>query len=709
VRAGKLRRLTKRVVARWQGRVYISRALKTIRRPALSSSLVAALLPLLVVVAPACASKKSDTAGTPAATIAFDPEASFGGDHAFFDFPYPSDLRLTPQGTPDVAAFPDPGVAILPGLKKAAQERHGFPMVPAAYFKLTAKPKDRDPEVLVEGGLKAPLLLLDVDPASPERGTAYPVVAQTPNPDAYVPDNLLSVAARPGIVLAPHRKYAFVVTRAVGMEAGDEPKAPDMLAKLARGETPSGSKGAQLHDLYAPLWETLDKVGVARGDVVGATVFTTGDVVADNAALGDLVLKTYKPDLTDLVLEADPQNKQPNLCHVRAKIVLPQFQKGTPIYTTEGLFDVGPDGLPVKQRDESVPVSIAIPKTPMPAGGYPLVIYFHGSGGVSRQLIDGGDLGDPPDRWPAAIVAAHGFASAGQALPISPERVPGAKDIDYINVNNLVAMRDTFRQGIVESRMFLAALARVHIPATVLAGCVGPTLPVGETDYHFADNPHSQGQSMGGMYTNLVSATEPRIKLAVPTGAGGYWVYFILKTSTVPGAAGLVALLLRTTEKLSFLHPALQIAETALEPIDPMVSAARVGHRPLPGHPARPIYEPVGLNDSYFPTVIYDAMDLAYAHPRVGDEVWPTMRDAQKLVGLDTPVTYPVKANLKSVDGTPYTGAIVQYAPDNYDGHAIYRKHDAVIYQYGCFHASFLKTGTAVIPAPAPMGTPCAE
>jgi hypothetical protein len=117
----------------------------------------------------------------------------------------------------------------------------------------------------------------------------------------------------------------------------------------------------------------------------------------------------------------------------------------------------------------------------------------------------------------------------------------------------------------------------------------------------------------------------------------------------------------------------------------------------------------VGLNDSYFPTVIYDAMDLAYAHPRVGDEVWPTMREAQKLVGLDTPLAYPVKANLKSVDGTPYTGAIVQYAPDNYDGHAIYRKHDAVIYQYGCFHASFLKTGTAVIPAPAPMGTPCAE
>ena len=681
------------------------------RRTLPFSALLVFLLAPTIAIVPACSSSETNTPAAPGVTSAFDPEAQFAAENAFFDFPYPSDLRLTAQGMPDVGAFPDPGVPMLVGLKQAAGQRRGFPMVPAAYFKFTAKLAQREPEELVPntGTIAAQIMLIDVDPTSPDRGHLYPVVAQTPNPDAYVPENLLSVAARPGIVLPPNRKHAFIVLRGVGLEAGGEPKAPDALAALARGETPAGAKGAQLRDLYAPLWETLDKGGIVRGDVVAATVFTTGDVVAENAALGDLVLGKYTPDLTDLTLEADPLNKQPALCHIRAKIVLPQFQRGTPIYTTEGLFDIGADGLPVKQRDETIPVSIAIPKTPMPAGGYPLVVYFHGSGGVSRQLIDGGDLGDPPDRWPGGVVAGHGFASAGAALPISPERVPGAKDIDYINVNNLVAMRDTFRQGILESRMLIAALARVQIPASVLTGCTGVSLPAGETAYHFAEGPHAQGQSMGGMYTNLVSASDKRIRLAVPTGAGGFWVYFILKTTTVPGAAGLVALLLRTTEKLSFLHPALQIAETALEPIDPMVSAARVGKRPLPGHPARPIYEPVGQADSYFPEAIFDAMDLAYAHPRVGDEVWPTMREAQKLVGLDAALSYPVKANLQSVDGQSYTGAIVQYAPDGYDGHAIYRKHDAVIYQYGCFHASYRKTGTAVISAPAPFGTPCAE
>ena len=226
-------------MARLRSREYIARALHNRRR---LSPFFAALLPLATALAPACSSSSSDPSAK-AVTVAFDPEASFAAENAFFDFPYPSDLRLTPQGTPDVAAFPDPGVPILVGLKKAAQERKGFPMVPAAYFKFTAKLKERDPELLVDGGVKAPLLLLDVDPTSPERGTAYPVVAQTPNPDAYVPENLLSIAARPGIVLAPNRKYAFVVTRGVGMDAGGEPQAPAMLAALARGEVPAGANG----------------------------------------------------------------------------------------------------------------------------------------------------------------------------------------------------------------------------------------------------------------------------------------------------------------------------------------------------------------------------------------------------------------------------------------------------------------------------------
>ncbi|MBS2017525.1 MAG: hypothetical protein JST00_31880 [Deltaproteobacteria bacterium] len=676
------------------------------------------LLAVLVVLGPAigalpaCSSDDPATPAPSAPTSLFEPDADFAAENAFFSFPYPSDLRLTAEGTPDVAAFPDQGIALLAGIKKGAGQRKGFPMLPVGYFTFTAKLEPRSPDTLIEGGATAAIALLDIDPASPERGKAYPVVAQTMNKDPYMPEHLLAIAARPGIVLPPSRKLAFVVTKNVGFEGGAVPAAPRGLAALAKGEVPEGPKGARLRDLYAPLWETLDKVAVAKDGVIAATVFTTGDVVADNEALGDKVLAAYKPDLTDFALDTvKPIAEQPDLCHIRAKIVLPQFQKGTPIYNTEGLFEMGPDGLPIKQRDETIPVSIAIPRREMPAGGYPLVLYFHGSGGVSRQLIDGGDPGDPPLRWVAPTMAKRGFASAGSALPISPERVPNAAPIDYVNVNNLVAVRDTFRQGILESRLLLSALERARIPPSALGACTGPTLPAGETAFRFAENPHAQGQSMGGMYTNLVSACEKRIKLSVPTGAGGYWVYFLLRSPTVPQAPGLLALLIRTEEKLTFLHPVLQLGETAIEPIDPIVSAVRVGRRPLPGHPARPIYEPTGVDDSYFKTEIFDAMVLAYQHPRVGDEIWPSMREAQKLAGVDQPISYPVKANLKSENGSSYTGAVVQYSPlpEGTDGHSIHYKKDAVMQQYGCFHETFRKSGVAVISPPGPIGAPCAE
>ena len=663
-------------------------------------------LALAAAGAPAC-SEDPAPAGPSPATIAFDPEAKLDAEGAFFDFPYPSDLRLSAEGTPDLAAFPDPGVAILAGLKLGATQRKGFPVVPVGYFKLTAKPAARDAEAVVDGGARAPLLLLDVDPASPERGTALPVVSHTPPADPYVPENLVALAARPGVVLAPRRKYAFVVTRGVGLEAGGEPEAPAALAAMARGETPAGAKGQALRDLYAPLWETLDKVGVARGDVVGATVFTTGDVVADTNELGTKVLALHSADVAGYALEAETSAEASPFCHVRATITLPQFQRGAPPYDTDGLFEAGPDGAPVKQRDETVGVSIALPKEPMPAGGYPLVVYYHGSGGVSREVIDGGDKGEPTDRWPAAILASHHFAVASSALPMSPERVPGAEAFDYVNVNNMVATRDTFRQGVLESRIFLSALERVRIPASVVAACAGPTLPAGEDAFRFAPAPHAQGQSMGAMYTNLVAASDERIKLAVPTGAGGYWSYFILRTTRIPGASGLLSLVLKTTEKLTFLHPAVHVAETALEPIDPMVSVPRVALDPLPGHPARPLYVPAGQGDSYFPEAIFDAMAVAYRHPRVGETVWPTMDQALSLVGVTTPTSYPVKANAVSKTGAPFTSAVVQYASPGSDGHSIYRKLDAVMFQYGCFHETFRATGTAVVPAPMPLGSAC--
>jgi hypothetical protein len=316
-------------------------------------------------------------------------------------------------------------------------------------------------------------------------------------------------------------------------------------------------------------------------------------------------------------------------------------------------------------------------------------------------------------KGPAHVIAAHGFAAVGAALPLSPDRLPGASEQAYLNFANLAAFRDTFRQGAIEQRLMIEALSSLRISPSALGACAGPELPVDETDYFFDTSAMvGMGQSMGGMYTNLIGSIEPALRALVPTGAGGHWSYFILETSLIPGVADTVALLLGVEPaSLSFMHPAMHLLALAWEPVEPLVYMPRLSRRPLPELYARPIYEPVGEGDSYFPTPVFDAVALAYGHPMVGDEVWTSMQDALALAGLDGILGYPLNDNLQSVDGEPYTAAVVQYEGDGFsDPHGIYMQLEEVRYQWGCFlYTAIHGANGAVIPAPAPLGTPCPE
>jgi hypothetical protein len=315
-----------------------------------------------------------------------------------------------------------------------------------------------------------------------------------------------------------------------------------------------------------------------------------------------------------------------------------------------------------------------------------------------------------PHQGPAYVVAPFGFAMAGAAMPVNPERVPGAPELAYINFNNLAAFPFVFQQGAIEQRLFIDALSKLTIPPSAVAQCTGVSLPAGASAYKLdITRLELQGQSMGGQYANMIAAIEPRIGAVAPSGAGGMWSYVVLTTDALPGAAGKVGLLLGTTKPLTFLHPALDLLQTGWEPADAFVYTRRISRVPLAGHPVRDIYEPTGgPGDEYFATPIYDAMALAYANRQAGDIVWPTMQASLKLAGLDGILPYPLDADLKSEDGRAYTAAVVQYAGDGFaNPHYIFQQLDQVKYQYGCFFATYLKNGRATIPGPAALGTPC--
>jgi len=634
-------------------------------------------------------------------------------DEDFFAFPLPSDLRLADDGTPDLSGFPGDTVPIVRDLLSVAQDRPAWPVMPVAYFRFTAPLAERSAEDVMPAVVSSPFLLVDVDPASPDRGALVPTVARTLAADRYAGSSLVAVASVPGWVLHSGRRYAFIVRRdAMGWDDGPIELEP-VLQQLLSGETPTAAWGADAAALYAPLRETLPMIGLDASEIAAATVFTTGHVVADPRPMVDAGRARDDVTIEGLAIAPGDGASHERYCELVATVSMPQFQEGMPLFDTEGRFAYGSDGLPIEQRRESVRVVITIPKTEMPSEGYPLMHYLHGSGGLSSQVVDRGPYGrdgvEAVGEGPAHVVAALGIAAVGAGLPVNPERVPGASPIAYINLGNLSAFPFTFRQGVIESALLLDALLALRIPPSLVRDCGVPALPAGSTEIRFdPDSVVGVGQSMGAMYLNLFAAIDPRISALAPTGAGGFWSYMILETELLPNTRVLLGSVLRVDgDTLSHLHPAMHLMQLGWEPAEPMAFMPRISRRPLEGIPSRPIYEPVGQGDSYFPTVLFDAVALAYGHRQVGDEVWPTMQPSLAWGGLDGFETYPVRDNLESERGETYTGAVVQHVGDGFsDPHNIFMQVPEIRHQWSCLLRTAID-GTPTIVAPAVPGTPC--
>jgi hypothetical protein len=683
---------------------------------------IRAVVPLFLLSAvPIGCGGGDETSGggaAPGTTLVFDLAADLASPASFYDLPYPSDLRLTAAGAPDLAGMPIRDLLYPKQFRDlVTAETRGFPMLSAAYFRASAPLSERDIHDVIPGDAASPILLVDIDPSSPERGRLYPVVATILPPDDYSPANTLAIAPRPGFILAPRRQYAYVVRASLGDAAGQPlVRAADFAAVMSGAA--AGERGQAANELYAPLLATLQTAGIAAADVAAATVFKTGDVVDDLAKLADQLVAEYPVEIANLRVDPDDGAAHDRYCEILGEIQMPQFQPGTPPFSSEGLFDSSDGKVPEKLRDETVAVVLTLPKNTgiMPDAGYPLVVYFHGSGSLSSEVVDRGFLETPfglPEKGegPAYVVAPHGFAATSIAMPLNPERLPGASEVEYLNLGNLPVLRDNFRQGTIEGRMFIDALSRLVIPKDVVETCTGLELPPGEEGYRVdASKVIATGNSMGGMYTNMTSAVEPRIQAAAPSGAGGFWTNFILDNPFRPDAAGQVkALILGTEADLTFLHPAIHIAQTFFETADPIVFAPRIGQRPLEGSAPKPVFQPVGKDDKYFPDTLFDDVALALGNQRAGDVQWESMDEALALAGL-SPTTFPVKDNVASADGTLRTGVVAQYSGDGQaDPHSIFFQLDAVKYQYGCFFETFYKTGHGVVPLPAPLGTPCAE
>jgi pimeloyl-ACP methyl ester carboxylesterase len=440
-------------------------------------------------------------------------------------------------------------------------------------------------------------------------------------------------------------------------------------------EEPEDDAVARARELYAPLLAWLDEAGGDdRGDVVSAAVFTTQDPIA------------LLPRLREVIWRDVPAPEPRALSYFggfdgfktwEGEYDGPNFQAGEPPYRDpedggEIVVDPG-SGEPVLQRLEPIHFAISIPEGDMPASGWPVVLYAHGTGGSFESFLNDGT---------AERMAAEGLAvlSIDQVLH-GPRNPQGESvELDFFNFGNPVAARDNVRQG---------ALDNFQLVRLVSALAIDERHPGAEVARLDPDRIFFMGHSQGGLTGPPFLAYEPLVKGAVLSGAGGL-IYLSLIEKTEPvDVSALVGQLIRD-RPLDEFNPVLALVQMYLEPADPTNYARLLVAEPAPGVGPKDIFQSEGLIDHFTPPANIESLAVAMGLSPVEPELAPVPGFA--LRGIDW-LEAPVSANLNG-----RTAVFLQYeAAANSDGHFVLFRVPAAERQHAAFLGSAARDGRAVL------------
>jgi hypothetical protein len=565
----------------------------------------------------------------------------------FFDRPFPSDSRMV-DGHPDVSGFPGEGeFPLVDSYLAAASEIDGFGTSSPFYLRFET-PIDTSvlPTPEESTKLSSPVMLVDVDRQSPHRGERIPLTFQwTLEETAFQPSNLLAIAPVYGFPLRPHTTYAIV-----------------MRQPLAKPGAQTGVWGIDGDPAFLPIAETLAGLGIGTNDVSLAVPFTTQDPTAEMASIanyihGKLGHVPFEPELT-------VYDERGDYTVYTGYVTVPIWQEGQRPYRSEGggfVFDA--DGTPVVQGWERIHFAMTIPAGPEPAGGWPVVLYSHGTGGDYLTFCERGNTDEE-----GGVMARQGVAMIGVSQPLHADRSTPDTDteMDSFNFMNPDAGRTNFRQG---------ALDQVYLARLLTE--TQPTFTVDNTTIHLdpgrvAFFGHSQGGLVGAIGAPFMS---PDLVAAGFSGTGGGLGITIVERKDPFDIAQIVTSLLQFDEgeELTTLHPVVGLIQMLSEVTDPInygpswfAEEPRWDSRPLP------ILLTEGLNDAETPSLTTESLAAAARIPIIGTPV--TDPEALDLRGID-PVGVPSEKDARDWNHDGITAGLGQFPDDNH--FAIYDNVDA--------------------------------
>jgi len=644
------------------------------------------------------------------------------GEGKFFDLPFPTSLRELPGGGIDMEGFPDAlHMDMEDRIRSSMREGYGYATGPTVYFRFQAALSRGFPTPQQTLQKDAPLFLINIDPDSANHGKRYPLTARSyPYGPRNMPcaKNLLAVQPVPGFVLEENTLYAAGVLRSLKDKHGqDLPRSPALL-DMANGRSPAGALGERAFASYAPALKALADRGVSAEELAALTVFRTGDPTAR--------MRKIFAGIKDMEIpEAAPYERTRDYelyTVVEGAVTMPQFQTGEPPYGDgeSGYIRFDSNGRPLVQREETVPLCLTVPKQEMPEKGFPVMVYIHGTGGVSTQVVDRGVKpmeGDKspqergmiesllyyeehhagPGTGPAMVLARRGIAAAGAAQPQNGQRGGQAGMYYFYNFFNPEALRDNLLQASAEASLLLRYLQTVELDPALFPGTETGGAPV-KFDPELV---FGMGQSLGSLIMGPWGGVETDVKALVPAGNGAYWSLFITEGNPFDMKT------MRRLDKgfgeavlgMDRYHPTINMLSNVLAPADPYAYQPHYIDRPFPGRKPKHVWASFGLYDHYFPPVAQNAAMAAMGLDFAGKVKEPSTHDMIELSDMDQ-LEYPVRLNKTTEEGSVTAVAVHYEQHGALDGHHVnYQREDAK-YQYGCFLESYVKTGAPVAMEP---------
>jgi len=606
-------------------------------------------------------------------------------DGDFYRLPYPNDVRFV-NGHVSLTNpnHPTPGSALLGydvvqrWLDSLQANVDGFSTYGTVFFRFSAA-------VDLGGTFKNSDVVRYVDitnPTSPvDQGFGW--YGQT-GANHYICDNWIAVRPPTGSPLTQGHTYTVLVTTAGLDSTGHAIQvSPDLTALLQTSAPTSDTALMAAWPAYQPLrdWIATSPAGISAANILTATVFTVGHPAAIGPKLAAAVAAATAPTATQWVNcdtggtspcpqatgdRACPSTPDPAFTELHAMVSLPIFQQGTEPYSNppDGDLMLGSDGTPQLQRTEQVCMCLTVPKgAPMPAGGWPLVVYAHGTGGYFRSHAQ---AGTPPSVGHRLASVDDGNGGQVQMAVLGIDQVEtgprrGAStdspDNLFYNFANPGAARGNTLQGAADQLSLFEFASALDLSAAN-----SPTM----SEIKFGSIVfwgHSQGASEGGVALPYATG----VLGAVLSGEGASLIDALLTKQNPVDVAADVPVVLEDPGNVSINHPVLSLLQNDLDLVDPLNHANALVVNPIATANQKHIFQPYGQLDTYAPPATQQIFAIA---AQLG-EAAPQSGVTDDVFGNLTPMPVPVGGN-QMIMGTPITAILRQYVSDGtYDPHFV--------------------------------------